>query len=71
MKKAESGESSVIVTLLFFLAGRHAGEGGDIVQICEKAIQKYPEFKFAISPLISTHKLLISILYNRLQAIVK
>ena len=68
MKKAIVGESSAIVTLLFFLAGRHAGEDGDIVQICEKVMRKYPNFNIAISPLIAEHKDLLLILYDRFQA---
>ena len=68
LSKAQSGESSAIVALMFFLAGRHAGAGGDIVQICESVTQQYPEFKIIISPLISAHETLLSILYTRLQA---
>jgi len=67
MKKAASGESTAIVTLLFFLAGRHAGKGGDIEQICEKVMQKYPYFTIVISPLVSKHKDLVLILSERFQ----
>ena len=69
LQKAESGESSAIVILMFFLAGRHAGEGGDIVEICEEIKKQYPNFKIAISPLISDHENLISILHSRLKRI--
>ena len=65
-KKAQSGESSVIVILLFFLAGRHAGEGGDIVEICNSVMKEYPELKITISPLISEHPKFLSILQSRL-----
>ena len=68
LQKAEAGESTAIVSLLFFLAGRHAGKGGDIVQICETVMQKYPAFNIVISPLIADHKNLVSILHDRLQA---
>ncbi|RTZ67111.1 MAG: cobalamin biosynthesis protein CbiX [Aquificaceae bacterium] len=67
MKKAASGESTAIVTLLFFLAGRHAGKGGDIQQICEKVMRKYPDFTIVISPLVSEHKDLLLILHERFQ----
>ena len=65
-KKAQSGEKSAVVILLFFLPGRHAGTGGDIVEICEGIMQEYPDFKIAISPLISEHELLMPILHSRL-----
>lgn len=64
--KAEQGESSAIVALLFSLPGRHAGEGGDIVAICESVMQNYPAFKIAISPLVGEHPLLLEILQDRL-----
>lgn len=66
-KLAASGEKSAIVALLFFLPGRHAGEGGDIVEICESVMDKFPGFKVSISPLISEHPQLLSILQSRLQ----
>lgn len=66
-RKAESGEKLAIVCLLFFLAGRHAGKGGDIDQICRNVMDKYPEFNIVVSPLVSEHKELISILLARLQ----
>ncbi len=67
-EKAESGATGAIVILQFFLAGRHAGEGGDIVKICQQIMQAYPQFKVAISPLIADHPALLEILHNRLLA---
>ncbi len=67
IKKAKAGEKTAIVSLLFFLAGRHAGTGGDIEKICASVMKHYPPFKIAICPLISAHQALISILYQRLQ----
>jgi hypothetical protein len=64
--KAKNGEKTAIVGLLFFLAGRHAGEGGDIDQICQRVMKDYPAFKIAITPLIAEHELLLSILLTRL-----
>ena len=66
-RKAQAGEKSVIVCLLFFLAGRHAGKGGDIDEICRKVEDEYPKFKIAVCPLIAEHKELVSILLARLQ----
>lgn len=62
----EQGESSAIVALLFSLPGRHAGEGGDIVTICDSVMQRYPNFKIGISPLVGEHPLLLEILADRL-----
>lgn len=71
IQKAESGETSAIIILMFFLAGRHAGEGGDIVEICEEVMKQHENFKIAISPLISEHESLLSILHSRLAHIEK
>lgn len=66
-QKASDGESSALVILLFFLPGRHAGEQGDIVDICESVMTKFPQFKIAISPLVSEHPDLINLLNKRLK----
>ena len=66
-RKAEAGEKSAIVCLLFFLAGRHAGKGGDIDKICRKVMNRHAKFKIAVCPLIAEHKDLVSILLVRLQ----
>lgn len=65
--KAAHGETSALVILMFFLAGRHAGEGGDIVEICGSVMKQYPDFKIAISPLITEHPGFLSILQKRLK----
>ncbi|MCF6190665.1 MAG: hypothetical protein L3J51_09305 [Cocleimonas sp.] len=67
--KAEQGEVSAIVSLLFSLPGRHAGEGGDIESICESVMQRYPDFKIGICPLVGEHPLLLDILADRLNSI--
>ena len=68
--KAKQGtqnkESSAIVALLFSLPGRHAGAGGDIETICASVMQRYPNFKIGISPLVGEHPLLLEILADRL-----
>lgn len=68
--KAEQGvsgeETNAIVALLFSLPGRHAGEDGDIVTICDSVMQRYPNFKVGISPLVGEHPLLLEILADRL-----
>ncbi len=67
--KAQSGETSAIVVLMFFLPGRHAGEGGDIVEICDEVMHQYPGFKVGISPLITEHASFVDILEKRLKDI--
>lgn len=65
---AAGGAKSAIVSMLFLQPGRHAGEGGDIEQICASVMQEYPGFEVAITPLVGEHPLLISILLSRLEA---
>ena len=66
---AASGETHVSILLLFLLAGTHAGEGGDISQICADVMQKHPHFKVSISPLISQNERLVSCLAKRLNTL--
>jgi len=68
-KQSVTGKKiNVIVALMFSLPGRHAGDGGDIVTICNSVTQRYPNFKVAITPLVGEHPLLLDILVNRLNA---
>ena len=71
IKKAKAGERTAIVSLLFFLAGRHAGTGGDIEEICRSVMSDYPDFNIVTCPLISEHKKLVSILFARLQGCIQ
>lgn len=66
IEKAQQGEASAIVTLIFLLPGKHAGAGGDIVEICQSVRDRFPGFKIAISPLISEHPALLKILSRRI-----
>ncbi len=70
-EKAQAGESSAIVILMFFLAGRHAGDGGDIVEICNTVMEQNPGFKVAISPLITEHLDFVAILQKRLRGVLE
>jgi len=70
-QKVQSGATSVIVILLFFLAGRHAGKDGDIVEICDSVMKEHPELKITISPLISEHPKFLTILESRLNKVMK
>lgn len=66
VEKAEQGETSAIISLLFSLPGRHAGKKGDIETICQSVTARYPQFKAGISPLVGEHPLLIEILQERM-----
>lgn len=65
--KAQAGETSAVIVLLFFLPGRHAGKGGDIENICQNIMKQYPAFKIAISPLVAEHNSFADILNVRLE----
>jgi len=65
-RMAQAGETKITVLLLFLLAGTHAGENGDIVQICNQAIQTFPKLSVSISPLIGQNDILIDCLADRL-----
>ncbi len=67
---ALSGEKTAIVGMMFLLPGRHAGEGGDIHEICAEVMQQHPGFTVGISPLVGEHPSLIDLLHQRLQSIV-
>lgn len=68
LDKAAAGESSALVIMMFFLPGRHAGEHGDVVEICNRVKQAYPDFTIEMSPLISQHTRFLNLLENRLKA---
>lgn len=69
--QAEKGETAVIIALMFFLPGKHAGVNGDIDMICHSVLSKYPDLKIRMTPLISEHPDFLNILEERLNAIVK
>jgi len=68
-RKAQSGIKSVVVLLMFFLPGRHAGAGGDIEQICARVSAEHPSLSISISPLVGEHSNLIELLASRLHTV--
>ncbi|WP_328985696.1 sirohydrochlorin chelatase [Thiorhodovibrio winogradskyi] len=58
----------VAVAMQFLAAGRHAGPDGDVVTICRDIEARHPGFSISLSPLMSTHPLLIDILIDRMHA---
>jgi len=59
-------QGQVILSMLFLSPGRHAGEGGDIADICGAAEQRHPGLGVAISRLAGEHDGIVDILADRL-----
>lgn len=55
----------VIVAMLFLQPGRHAGEGGDVAEICAAAQQERPALQIARTPLLGSHAGLVALLARR------
>lgn len=49
-QQAERGVTEVIVAMLFFLPGRHAGPHGDVAEICNTVTSDYPQLNYTITP---------------------
>jgi len=58
-------EHPVILAMLFLSAGKHAGPGGDIEQICGRVESENPGFRTLPTPLVGSHPGLIDILESR------
>ncbi|SEL49693.1 sirohydrochlorin chelatase [Halomonas daqiaonensis] len=59
-------DSEVILAMLFLSPGRHAGEGGDIAEICEQAMAKSPGLRVSTTRLAGEHDAILEILASRL-----
>lgn len=57
----------VILAMLFLSPGRHAGEGGDIADICHAAQQRYPVLSITPTRLVGEHPGIVDILHTRLR----
>ncbi|MEO0797025.1 MAG: CbiX/SirB N-terminal domain-containing protein [Verrucomicrobiota bacterium] len=55
----------VVVALLFLSAGRHAGDNGDIAEICADAEKDYPQLKTFRTEPLGEHPLITDILVDR------
>lgn len=68
-ERARQKSPGVVVAMMFFLPGRHAGEGGDIAEICQSVMDQHPGFKVAITPLITEHPEFVSLLAQRYRSL--
>jgi|SRR5690625_1639552 len=57
----------VLIAMLFLSPGRHAGEGGDVWEICRRAEEENPALRVKMTKLVGEHPLLLSILEDRLK----
>lgn len=61
--------SDVILSMLFLSPGRHAGEGGDIAEICERAMAHSPGLNVVTTRLVGENDAIVNILVTRLQQV--
>ncbi|MGJ8653927.1 MAG: sirohydrochlorin chelatase [Opitutaceae bacterium] len=68
LERLDSGGSggTCIAAMFFLLPGRHAGEGGDVVEICDGLVARGVFEAVYRTPLLSDHPLLLDILRDRL-----
>ncbi len=57
--------SQIVLSMLFFSPGRHAGPCGDIEQICQRAKEKNPYLEIYVTELLSAHAGLVDLLKER------
>jgi sirohydrochlorin ferrochelatase len=59
----------LILAMFFLLPGRHAGDGGDVAEICEGLIAEGTFEEIQNTPLLGEHPMLIEILEDRLREV--
>ena len=60
----------LILAMFFLLPGRHAGEGGDVAEICEGLIAEGTFEQIQNTPLLGEHPMLLEILEDRLRELI-
>ena len=60
-------DGPVVVSLLFLSPGRHAGPGGDVAEICQRAEAAAPGLRTAMTGLLGTHPGIVPLLLRRLE----
>ena len=68
----DSGD--VVVAMAFLMPGRHAGDGGDVAQIVDAAVQRVSAggeptpLRVHVTPPLATHSSIVSVLADRVRA---
>jgi len=65
-REALRGTTEVVIAMLFFLPGRHAGACGDVDEICRAVVRDHPRLRYTITPLVGEHPALLGLLSDRL-----
>ncbi len=68
---ASDDQARVVVAMMFLLPGKHAGDGGDIAEICSAAEERNPGLRLQVSALVGDHPLLVDILADRFAAVAR
>lgn len=61
----------VVVSMLFLSPGRHAGEQGDVATICAAAEARHPELATVRTSLAGEHPLILEVLAERLESVLR
>lgn len=62
---AGAGHREIVVALQFLFAGRHAGPGGDVAQICQAVEQAYPGLRTFMTEPIGESDAVLELLVRR------
>jgi len=66
LASASLADSDVILSMLFLSPGRHAGEGGDIAEICTQAMSNSPGLNVVTTRLVGENDAILELLATRL-----
>jgi len=67
LRRPRLHDRPVILAHFFLLPGRHAGEGGDVAEICEEARQEVPTLQIRPTRLLGDHPIVREALEQRLK----
>jgi hypothetical protein len=62
--------AEIVVALMFFSPGRHAGQGGDIAEICAEVVDRFPGLRVRVTDVLGAHPVLIDVLTDRWRELV-
>ncbi|MFI0473709.1 sirohydrochlorin chelatase [Halomonas sp. HMF6819] len=70
LDRPDFSDGPLVVALLFLSPGRHAGEGGDIAEICREAQTRHPGLQVTFTRLVGEHDGIVDILRTRVQQVI-